>query len=188
MKKHLIASLIVFILGLFSIWGIAKYINSKNSQTFTPTFELIKELEEKGLHSFQFTDLDGVKTDVSSFAGQIVIINFWASWCAPCIEEVPSLIKLVEHFKGRVKLVAVSGDSELKDIEVFMKSFPELKRQNIYIVFDQDKSIMQRFGVNRLPESLIFGTNLKLEKKIVGTIDWYNPDSIAYTEELLAKP
>lgn len=187
MKKHLIASLIVFILGLVSIWGISEYINSKNSQAFTPTFELIKELEEKGLHNFSFTDLDGVKTEVDSFAGQVVIVNFWASWCAPCIEEVPSLIKLVEHFKGRVKLVAVSGDSELKDIEVFMKSFPELKRQNIYVVFDQDKSIMQKFGVSRLPESLIFGTSLKLEKKIVGTIDWYNPDSIAYTEELLGK-
>lgn len=187
MKKHLIASLVVFILGLTSIWGITQYINSKNSQAFTPTFELIKELEERGLRNFEFTNLDGVLTNVDSFSGQVVIVNFWASWCAPCIEEVPSLIKLVEHFKGRVKLVAVSGDSELKDIEVFMKSFPDLKRQDIYVVFDKDRTIMQKFGVNRLPESLIFGTSLKLEKKIVGTIDWYNPDSVAYTEELLGK-
>lgn len=187
MKKHLIAAGIVFVLGLLSIWGITNYLNSKNSQAHTPTFELIKDLEENGLVDFDATDIYGKKAILYNTSEEVVIVNFWASWCAPCIEEVPSLIKLVEQYKGKIKLVAISGDSNLSDIEVFMKSFPKMKADNIYIVFDEDKSLLRKFGVNRLPESMIFGKSKKLEKKVVGTIDWFNADSMAYMDELLKK-
>lgn len=186
MKRHLIAALIVFVLGMGAMWGIAKYLNKRDAGGLTPGFELMNQLETQGLAEFSFKTLDGASHDIREFEGHLVVMNFWASWCAPCIEEVPSLIKLVDRFGGRVKLIAVSGDSELQDIEVFLKSFPGLKREHIYLVFDEDKSIMQRFNVLRLPESFVFGTDLKLERKIVGTIDWFTEDAVAYVEELLS--
>ncbi len=98
---------------------------------------------------------------------------------------MPSLIKLVKEFKGQVELIAISGDSSREDIDVFMKSFPELKEANIRIVYDEDRSLMKKFDIARLPESLVVDPHQKLAKKLTGSIDWYNKDSVAYINTLL---
>jgi thiol-disulfide isomerase/thioredoxin len=148
----------------------------------------IKSMENEGLPNFTAMTWDSRHLNLANLAGKVVIINFWASWCAPCIEELPSLIKLVEKYQGRIQLVAISGDSDKKDIEVFLKSFPGLASPNIDLVWDQDHKIMRIFGVERLPESFVARANLKLAKKIVGTINWYTPDSIEYMDGLLKSP
>lgn len=147
----------------------------------------VDEMETKGLPSFEAKTIDSGLVRLEDLKGKIVILNFWASWCAPCIEEIPSLIKLVKEYKGQIQLVAISGDSNIEDIEVFLKSFPELRNENISIVWDHDRSLVQKFAVARLPESFVSSQDLKLAKKIIGTIDWYTPDSKAYIDSLLKK-
>ncbi|MGE5086642.1 MAG: TlpA family protein disulfide reductase, partial [Bacillota bacterium] len=177
---------IVMILGAIALWSFNYYFIPKVEEAPT-IMSRIEDMEKNGVPNFAARSLSGEEFQLAQFNGKVVILNFWASWCGPCVEEVPSLIKLVKEFKGDVQLIAISGDSNLEDIQVFLKSFPELKSENIKIVFDQDRSKMKMFDISRLPESLVLGTDHKLVKKLVGSIDWYTKDSVAYIQGLLKK-
>lgn len=188
MKQHIKAAIIVVILGVLGVWAFETFMLPRVTSTGTnSSVANLKQMETEGVPNFEFKDFDGQVMQLNSLAGKVVILNFWASWCSPCVEEVPSLIKLVKEFKGQVHLIAVSGDSRKEDIEVFLKSFPELKHVDIKIVWDEDRSLMKKFDVTRLPESLVLGKDQKVAKKLVGSIDWYNKDSIDYMKQLLAK-
>lgn len=186
MKQHLKAFIVVAVVAGIGLWAYVHFMNARITQTPTSLVTL-EQMETQGVPNFPYKDLAGNNLELASLKGKIVILNFWASWCAPCIEEVPSLIKLVQEFKGDVQLIAVSGDSNREDVEVFLKSFPQLKEANIAIVYDEDRSIMKLFDVARLPESLVLNQEHKLVKKLVGSIDWYNADSVAYMKNLLGK-
>ncbi|WP_295905266.1 TlpA family protein disulfide reductase [uncultured Bdellovibrio sp.] len=185
MNQHLKAIIIVVIVGALGVWGFNQLFGSKPVEN--SSYATLETYEKEGVPNFEAKDLDGQSFELKSMDGKVVILNFWASWCGPCIEEVPSLIKLVKEFKGDVQLIAISGDSKLEDIQVFMKSFPELKDANIKIVWDQDRAFMKQFQISRLPESMVLGKDHKLVKKLVGSIDWYNKDSVAYIKSLLGK-
>lgn len=183
MKQHLKALAVVLVVGALCAWGFMTVFGNKEQAP--ANYASIEVMQTQGVPNFTTKDLAGSSFDLQSLKGKVVIVNFWASWCTPCIEEVPSLIKLVKEFKGQVELIAISGDSSRNDIDVFLKSFPELKGENIKIVYDEDRSLMKQFQIARLPESLVLGPDQKLAKKLVGSIDWYNKDSIAYVNSLL---
>lgn len=186
MKQHLIAFAVVVVIAAGGVWAYVHFMSSRVTQA-PASIASVEQMETEGVPNFAFKDLAGQSYELESFKGKVVILNFWASWCGPCVEEVPSLIKLIKEFKGDVVLVAVSGDSNREDIEIFLKSFPELKGDHMSIVFDEDRAVMKRFDVARLPESLVLDKEHKLVKKLVGSIDWYNKDSIAYMKALLEK-
>jgi cytochrome c biogenesis protein CcmG, thiol:disulfide interchange protein DsbE len=145
----------------------------------------ITGMETEGLPLFSAVTWDSREMSLGDYAGKVVIVNFWASWCAPCIEELPSLIKLIEKYQGKIRLIAISGDSEKKDVEVFLKSFPGLLNPNVDLVWDEGHKIMEKFGVERLPESFVSRANHKLAKKISGSIDWFSPDAVDFMDKLL---
>lgn len=185
MKIHFKALLVVLVLGALGAWAFKHFYMAdlrSGPQVVAPV-----NWETDGLPDFETKLLDGTPFRFSSLKGKVVILNFWASWCGPCVEEVPSLIKLVKEFNGEVQLVAISGDSSQNDIDVFLKSFPELKAENIKIIWDEDRSIMKQYAIDRLPESMVADRAQLMVKKLVGSIDWYNADSKAYMKGLLAK-
>jgi thiol-disulfide isomerase/thioredoxin len=184
MKTHLIAFCIVILMGSAMGWGVYVYMN-RISDPGLGSFSTVEDLNKKGVPELSLVDISGRSISTQQLAGKVVILNFWASWCEPCIEEVPSLIKLVDHFNGKVVLLAISGDSELEDITVFLKAFPGMKNENIYVVFDDDKSEIQTFGIRRLPETIILDGKNKAIRKISGTIDWYTPEAIEYMSGLI---
>jgi cytochrome c biogenesis protein CcmG, thiol:disulfide interchange protein DsbE len=164
----------------FSFWKEKSINTTKGSETI----EFVTRLEKEGAVNFKFKTISGVEKQLSEFNGKVVILNFWASWCGPCIEEIPSLISLVKELKGDLVLIAVSGDENLEDLNSFLKSFPEIKSENIYVVWENQKEILKMYNVERLPESYIFNSNMKLAKKIIGSIDWHTADSIEYLKQL----
>jgi Thiol-disulfide isomerase and thioredoxins len=187
MKNHLKAAAVVIVIALVCMLVFIQYNKKNENPEVASAADMQTKFEKDGVESFTMETLDKQKFELGSMKGKLVILNFWASWCGPCVEEVPSLIKLVKEFKGEVQLIAVSGDSSEEDINIFLKSFPELKNENIKIVWDQDRSIMKKFNVTRLPESMILDKQHKLIKKIVGSIEWYNEDSKTYVKSTLAK-
>lgn len=186
MNSHFKALLTVFLLIILGCGGYFFFFNLSNGKPVETV--TVQNLETSGLPSVElhnFFNNSVISTD--SLKGSVVIVNFWASWCAPCVEEVPSLIKLINKYNGKVKLLAISGDSSKQDIEIFLKSFPGLKAENITVVWDENRSLMKMFSIARLPESYIFSQDLKLQKKVVGTIDWYTEDAQKYIEALVHK-
>lgn len=184
MKRHLLALTAVLIIAGMSYWG---YMALFSKPSNNPSYSLLEQYEKEGVPNFEARNLDGQAFELKDYIGKVVVLNFWASWCGPCIEEVPSLIKLVKEMKGEVKLIAISGDSNRQDIDIFLKSFQDMKHVDIQIVYDEDRRFMKMFEVQRLPESLILGVDHKLVKKIIGTIEWFNSDSLRYMRGLLNK-
>lgn len=137
--------------------------------------------------TFTANTIDNIKFELSAHPGKVIIVNFWASWCGPCIEEIPSLIQLAEHFKDRIEILAVSNDEKIEDIQIFLKAFSKLKASSIKIIWDGDRKIADLFNVQRLPESFIVRADGKLEKKIIGSITWYTPQSLEYIESVIKK-
>jgi len=189
MNRHLRALLIVGGLAILMVVGVLAYKNQQQGSTAggaageaqQPTVQLKQELP-----GFEAKTLAGKDIQLAQFKGKVVVVNFWASWCGPCIEEVPSLIKLVQTFPNEMELIAISGDSSQADIDSFLKSFPEMKTvPNIHVVWDEKKNLSQKYQVYRLPESFILDKDLKLVKKISGTIDWHTEDAIAYMKQII---
>jgi len=186
MKSHLKALSIVGIFVLL-FYVIYFYLSDQSSSSSSPHIEAVKKMENEGVPSFSAETIDGLKIDSVSRTGKVIIVNFWASWCGPCIEEIPSLVQLAEHFKDKIEILAVSNDEKIEDIRIFMKSFSKLKNSNIKIIWDRDRSIANLFKVQRLPESFIVKPDGKLEKKIIGSISWYTPQSIEYLDSISKK-
>lgn len=146
------------------------------------------EMETRGIPRFQARTIEGKDFNLEEVAGKVVLVNFWASWCAPCIDEFPSMLKLVEEFPNDMVLVAVSRDRTQDDIDSFLKSFPGIRRPNIVIIWDKDAAIGKSYSIDRLPESFLAKPGLKLARKIIGTIPWHTPDSVEFIKSLIAKP
>ncbi|MBI4460858.1 MAG: TlpA family protein disulfide reductase [Acidobacteria bacterium] len=135
--------------------------------------------------NFTLRDSEGQVVALADFKGQIVVLNFWATWCAPCIEEMPSLNRLSERYAGKgLEIIAVSVDEDPDAYREFLAtnhiSFRTLR--------DPSRRTSQLYGTYKLPESYVISREGRLLNKIIGAADWTSPDMISYFEGLLAKP
>lgn len=144
----------------------------------------LDHMETAGVPDLLLTRMDGTQIPLSSFRGRLVLLNFWASWCDPCVREYPSMVRLIRRFKGRLVLVAVSNDDSKVEILEFLKTFGG-QHQDVEIFWDQDKSIKAHFQVERIPETFVLGRDLKLIRKIVGIERWDSEDAFHYFESLM---
>jgi len=131
--------------------------------------------------AFTFKTLDGKTQTLEDFTGKVVILNFWASWCAPCVIEFPQMIDLAKKTANDSVLIFMSVDESVADIEKFLKKQKGYDAANIYMAHDADKSIAQKlFQTYKLPETYIMTPDLMIAEKIVGAdVVWNAPDMIA---------
>lgn len=131
---------------------------------------------EMDLPDFDFYDMAGKKHSISNYKNKIVLLNFWASWCGPCHEEFPEILKVLRAHKDNVILVAISSDEKKYHIKKFFKKFKkdlDGLKANIIIGFDPTKEISSSlFNVIKLPETFVISTDGKIVKKIVGSKEW----------------
>ena len=177
---------LVVTLVLVTLAGIFYWQNTETKNDLLPdSYKLMDALEQEGIfpRNIEFSDIDGKKIVINSFANKVLIFSFWATWCEPCVEEFPSFVKLLDKFPGKIVLVALSHDEDPKDIRQFIKAFSGY-RQNLILAQDKDKKISEMFGVGLLPEGYIFNTEGKLVKKIMGIQDWASKNAFQFFEEL----
>jgi peroxiredoxin len=121
---------------------------------------------------------------LSDLHGKVVILNFWASWCPPCLEEAASLNKLQQDIsaKGGV-VVAISEDEDESAYNKFLKDndiiFPTYR--------DPTKKIKESYGTVMIPETYLIDRNGRLVRKIVGAQDWQSPEITHSLDVLLAQ-
>jgi len=143
-----------------------------------------KAVEGAAAPDFTVKDLDGKDVKLSSLKGSVVVVNFWATWCPPCKEEIPSMIKLNQAMTGKAfRMLAISIDEGGKDaVEKFFKGSRDLPTY-----LDPDGKTPQVYGTTGVPETFVVDKQGIIQKKIVGGMDWSSPDVIAYMDELLKK-
>ena len=135
---------------------------------------------------FTFPGLDGKMVSLSDYRGKIVLVNIWATWCPPCVEEMPSMEKLYNKFKeDNFEILAVSIDAPgLKAVAPFMKksnlTFPAL--------IDSEGTIKADYRITGVPESFIVDKQGILIKKIIGPVNWATPKVYRFFRELIETP
>ncbi len=108
---------------------------------------------------------------LGQFRGQVVVLNFWATWCAPCLDELPSLEKLQADMP-KVKIVAVSIDDDPVAYEAFLKQYSI----SLLSVRDGSTGANLRFGSVRVPESYVIDRAGVIRRKFIGPQDWTSPE------------
>jgi peroxiredoxin len=142
---------------------------------------------DRGAHPAQtgqaapdFTVSDGTTTvHLASYRGRVVLLNFWATWCAPCVEEMPSLLEL-HHDQPDIAILAVSID-ENPDA---YSSFLARHHVDLTTVRDPAQKAARLFHTEGWPETYIIDRNGVIRRKVVGPQDWNSPEIRAYLKSL----
>ena len=112
---------------------------------------------------------------------RVVVLNFWATWCPPCVEETPSLEKFAEQLRNQgVIVIGVSVDQDSAALEKFVSQ----ARLSFPIARDPDQAVAARYGTYKFPETYIIDADGRLAEKVVGPADWQDPRIISFVEEL----
>ncbi len=127
-----------------------------------------------------FTVQNGPQTiRLSQFRGKIVLLNFWATWCAPCIDELPSLQELQKQ-RPDVQVLAVSIDDDPAAYSAFLKQYDI----NLLAVRDGSQGANLKFGSVRVPETFVIDRQGVVRRKFIGAQQWTNSEITAYLAKL----
>mgnify|MGYP000303579339 CR=1 FL=1 len=130
---------------------------------------LIKNL--KTYEEVIFKDINQKNVNLDDFKGKLVIINFWATWCAPCKEEMPSLDDLQSNSKlSNLKIFPINiGQEDISKSEFFFK---ELNIKNLNIYFDAPITLAKKFALRGIPTTILFNKKGEEFARIIGSIDF----------------
>jgi len=175
MKTKLIVMLIV----LLALGGALFYMQSLIPQsmsaaertappqkTFAPFPDVIFKTPEG--HDLRLTDLQE----------KVVLVHFWAAWCAVCYTEFPDIVKYVANSHGRVALLSVSLDDDYAESEKALKKIAtrnhlSLRAPNLYWVWDKDKNLsLKTFNTVKVPETIIVDEKRQMVDKVIGAGPW----------------
>lgn len=135
---------------------------------------------------FTLSDLHGHPVQLSDFRGRVVFVNVWATWCPPCVEEMPTIQRLYDRLHERgLEVLAVSIDALGEQV---VAPFMQARQLSFRVLLDTQSIIEQLYRTGGVPESFIIDKQGRLVEKVVGPRDWAHPDMIAMFEHLLAVP
>jgi thiol-disulfide isomerase/thioredoxin len=135
--------------------------------------------------AFTLKDSAGRPHSLEELRGNVVVVHFWASWCPPCLEEIPLWQDFARRWYGRpVKFVAISLDSAWADA---LKILPDAKLPpGLISLLDTDGKLPDRFGTYQYPETYLLDRELGIVSKWIGPQDWSSPEIAASIEGILS--
>jgi peroxiredoxin len=182
-KKFNYKAVILVFLAL-AIFLALLALNQKGS--FRKSFELKSLGVGRPAPDFEFPGLDGQIVRLSNYRGKVVLVNIWATWCPPCIDEMPSMEKLYNELQGgNFEILAVSVDAQgLKAVAPFMKAY----KLSFPALIDTNGTVMNLYRATGIPESFIINKKGILIKRIIGPLDWDAPEISDYLRNLMKEP
>jgi peroxiredoxin len=136
--------------------------------------ELLTRLPEpEPAPNFTLQDTQDNTHSLSDYRGKVVILNFWATWCKPCREEMPSMQRAWEQVRDQgVVLLAVNWEEDKETIAVFTDKYPV----DFPILMDKDGSVVKQWEVKGLPTTYVIDPQGRAVYRVVGEREWDDPD------------
>ncbi len=131
---------------------------------------------------FELSDDQGLGVSLADYEGKVVLLNFWATWCPPCIQEMPSLNRTYERFRENgLVVLGVSVDEDADEYSRFLQdaavTFPTVR--------DPDRRVSTRYGTMKYPESYLISRRGRVLRKYIGPEDWGRPEIANYLRSVL---
>jgi len=134
--------------------------------------------------STAFQTLDGGSARFADFRGQVVLVNFWATWCVPCVKEMPSLERLHDALAGEgFTVLAISQDRGGSSVVVPFLARLDLQRLPVYL--DPKGVLARQFALQGLPTSFVIDRDGRVVAGLVGPAEWDSPEAIAFMRHYL---
>jgi len=115
--------------------------------------------------------------------GDVILLNFWATWCPPCRQEMPSMVALSKKYAAKgLKVVAVSVDRDAKALKSFVAEY----KLPFLVLHDIDSAVAQNYGVYRYPETFLIDRNGHVQAHLIGAIEWMSAPMQENIENLLS--
>lgn len=116
---------------------------------------------------------------LSQFRGKPVLLNFWATWCAPCIDELPSLQQL-QALRPDIQVLAISIDDDADAYKKFLNQY----NINLLSARDGSEGANRKYGSVRVPETFLIDRNGNIRRKFIGPQEWTNPEILHYLDKM----
>jgi thiol-disulfide isomerase/thioredoxin len=128
-------------------------------------------------------DLAGRPHALADYRGQVLLVNFWATWCEPCRHEMPSIQRLRDRLGDkRFAVLLVNVDEP----EARVRRYVDEVRLDLPIVLDPGKRVTSRWGVKTLPATFLLGPDGRVRYRLIGDMDWNSEPAVAVIDRLLA--
>jgi len=132
-------------------------------------------------YEWKLVSAKGKQVELSDFSGKVILINYWATWCPPCIAEMPSLQNLYNDYQDKIVFIFLTNDDKSK-VGAFMK-----KREFTLPVFYQASNAPSKLSTNSLPTTFLIDHNGKILIEEVGASDWNGASMRAILDKLLVE-
>ena len=131
--------------------------------------------EPIAINDIQFVDENNNINSLNDYSGKVVLINFWATWCVPCVQEMPSLSKLHDNISGlNAEVIPISVD--FKGIDAVKKFYTDTNIKNLYIYMDNNGESFQALKLLALPTTIIVNKDGFEVARVYGEFDWSTKD------------
>jgi cytochrome c biogenesis protein CcmG, thiol:disulfide interchange protein DsbE len=134
---------------------------------------------------FRLPDMNGQLVNLSDLRGKIVLVHFWATWCPPCVEEIPTLAYLNQELAGGdFAMLAISVDEGgAKAVGSFLKQ----AGLNVPVLLDPDRATAAHYGTSKFPETYILDREGIVRYKIIGPRNWRDPLAAKLIKDMMVK-
>jgi peroxiredoxin len=133
---------------------------------------------------FRLSNSNGQMINLSDFRGKVVMVHFWATWCPPCVEEIPTLAYLTQQLAGSdFAMLPVSVDDGGARA---VNSFLQQKGLSLPVLLDPDRATAGRYGTFKFPETYILDREGIVRYKLIGPGDWRDPAAIKIIKDLIS--
>jgi len=134
-----------------------------------------------GHQALDFTVQDSDRrVNLNDLRGRVVVLNFWGTFCPPCVEEMPSLVNMQRELKPGVQVLAVSIDEDPDAYHRFLREHSI----DLLTVRDAEKKSSTLYGTFGWPETYIIDRNGIVRRKFIGPVDWTSPEIVRYLQQL----
>jgi len=146
-------------------------VSNSLANEVTDIENLVINKELKKYDSFTFLNDNNNQVNINDYKGKLILLNFWASWCAPCKKEMPSLDLLqINKNLNNLKIFPINVGQD--NVEKASKFFKDLDIKNLSIYFDSPTTLAKKFRLRGVPTSILFNKNGEEFARIIGSIDF----------------